>query len=226
MRVMELTDGQSPIGAKQLLTIKFDHGYAKNSVAANIVAQVLAHDWSEQPELQKAANHLAKWDLQMDIANRFAALGGLTVMPQITAEFTGEPVPTPIDAFTQAVRYLKQTHGRIDPKWGEVNRLVRGGLNLPIDGGPDTLRAIYPKDFGKNGQLEAAAGDTWIALVTWDKTGQQSAQIIHQFGSATLDQSSPHYNDQAPLFVAKKWRTALRTRAEIEQNASRTYRPE
>jgi penicillin amidase/acyl-homoserine-lactone acylase len=71
----------------------------------------------------------------------------------------------------------------------------------------------------------AGAGDTWIALVEWDKDGQQTADLVHQFGSATLDESSPHYADQAPLFARQEWRPALLTREAIEADAVRTYRP-
>ncbi len=43
----------------------------------------------------------------------------------------------------EAIEILKNRHGRIDPTWGEVNRLVRGDVDLPIAGGHDVLRAIY-----------------------------------------------------------------------------------
>ena len=139
--------------------------------------------------------------------------------------FTKIPAPTPQDAFRQAVTYLNTHYGRIDPKWGEINRLVRGDLSLPVSGASDTLRAIYPKEIRDDGELHASAGDTWIAMVEWDQTGQQSASVVHQFGNATLDQTSPHYADQAELFVAEEWRTALFERADIEAAATRRYRP-
>jgi len=226
LRIMELSDGSSAIGYDQLLRIKFDHAYSKNSVAAQLVSQVLKHDWSGQPQMQQAAEHLAKWDFELSKDSRFAALGALTVMKEITAEFTKIPPPSPEDGFREAVQYLHENYDRIDPKWGELNRLVRGQVNLPLDGGPDTLRAVYPQEWGVNGQLAAAAGDSWIAVVSWDDQGQQSANLIHNFGSATLDETSPHFADQAPLFADHKWRKALRNRAEIEQNATRVYRPQ
>ncbi|MEO1554776.1 MAG: penicillin acylase family protein, partial [Pseudomonadota bacterium] len=95
----------------------------------------------------------------------------------------------------------------------------------PISGGPDILRAIYPAALREDGKLHANAGDTWIALVEWDAEGRQSAELIHQYGAATLDESSPHYADQAPLFASESWRPALLTRDEVEANASRTYQP-
>jgi len=123
------------------------------------------------------------------------------------------------------VKLLKDNHGRIDPEWGEVNRIVRGGVDMPIDGGPDILRAVYPEEIREDGRLHAFAGDTYIASVEWDQDGKQSAKIIHQFGSATKDTSSKHYDDQAPLFAKKEWRPALLDRQTILENAERVYRP-
>jgi acyl-homoserine-lactone acylase len=189
------------------------------------VTAVLSHDWSDEPELAAAAKHLAAWDRQMNIKSRHAALGGLTVLQEITARFTKIPAPKPLDAFREAVEYLNTHYGRIDPEWGEINRLVRGDLNLPVSGASDTLRAIYPKEIRHDGKLHAIAGDTWIAIVEWDKTGKQSASVVHQYGNATLDVNSPHYADQAKLFAAERWRSALFERSEIEAIATRIYRP-
>ena len=225
LRMMELTDGETPIDREALLALKFDVGYASGSQADDVVQEVLAIDWSDEPELAKAARHLAAWDMQLDIENRHAALGGLTVLREITEQFSGDPAPEPEQAFREAVDYLVTHYGRIDPEWGEINRLVHGDVNLPVSGGADTLRAIYPADIRDDGQLHASAGDTWIALVEWNGSGEVSADLVHQFGSATLDQSSPHYADQAPLFASERWRKALIDRADVEANAERTYRP-
>ncbi|WP_300395327.1 acylase [Henriciella sp.] len=225
LRVQELTDGEKPITRERLLAIKFDLAYAENSQAEEVIAAVLAHDWSDEPELEEAAAHLAEWDRQMDRNNRHAALAGLTILREISSQFDGSTPPDPLVAFREAVSWLNEHYGRIDPEWGEVNRLVRGETSLPIDGGPDTLRAIYPAEIRDDGTLHASAGDTWIALVEWDEAGRQDAWVIHQYGSATLDEGSPHYADQAPLFADMKWRRALIERAAVEANAERIYRP-
>ena len=153
-----------------------------------------------------------------------AALGNLTTLRYVTAEFTGDPGPPPAAAFQEAYDWLLLHHGRIDPEWGDVNRLLRGDLNLPVSGGPDLLRAIYPAEISDDGQLKANAGDTWIALVEWRPDGQQTAQSVHQYGAATMHPGSPHYSDQAPLFATEAWRTVSFDRADIEARSQRTYR--
>lgn len=225
LRMIELTDGTSPINEPDLLALKFDTSYAEQSEAANLVARVLAIDWSQEPEMAEAAKRLAAWDMTMDAESRYAALGGLTVLREITEKYTRMPAPGPETAFREAVEWLMVHHGRIDPEWGEVNRLVRGHVSLPISGGPDTLRAVYPAGMGDDGELHMTAGDTWIALVEWDRQGHQAARVISPYGSATLDKASPHYADQAPLFVAEEWRPAHLTREDVLANATRAYRP-
>ena len=225
LRIIELTGDGEPIGRERLLSIKFDLSYAEGSQTEAVIAAVLEEDWSGDETLDAAAAHLAAWDRSTDRANRHAALGVLTVVQEVRSSFDGSTPPPPEQALRDAVDWLMTHHGRIDPEWGEVNRLVRGATDVPLDGGPDTLRAIYPAEIRDDGELHAAAGDTWIALVEWDEDGEQSAEVIHQFGAATLDETSPHYDDQAPLFADMKWRRALIERAAVEENAERTYSP-
>jgi penicillin amidase/acyl-homoserine-lactone acylase len=225
LRVMELTDGTGTMDLDRLLSIKFDTAYAKGSEAQQVVSAVLAHDWNDEPELAEAAQFLAEWDFDMDEHSRHAALGGLTTLREITERFTHIPAPAPEDAFREAVSWLKLHHGRIDPEWGEVNKLSRGDQTWPISGGPDTLRAVYPDAIRDDGELHMNAGDTWIALVEWDADGNQTARVIHPYGSATLDVNSPHYADQAELFATERWRKAHLDWLEISDSAERRYRP-
>ncbi|HPE48077.1 MAG TPA: acylase [Hyphomonas sp.] len=225
LRVMELTDGTGPMDRDRLLSIKFDTAYAAGSEAREVVTDVLAHDWSDEPDMAEAAKFLAEWNFDMDEHSRHAALGGLTTLRQITARFTHEPPPSPEQAFRDAVSWLTLHHGRIDPEWGEVNKLAHGDMTWPISGGPDTLRAVYPAKIRDDGELHMNAGDTWIALVEWAPDGSQTAEVINNYGSAVRDAASPHYADQAPLFAAEKWRKAHLDWDGIEQSAERRYRP-
>ncbi len=225
LRTIELTGDTDPIDEARLLAIKFDNKYAQGSEADEVVKAVLAKEWSAEPEMAEAAALLASWDYRTDASSRTAALGSLTTSRAITEKYTHLKAPEPETAFREAVAWLKLHHGRIDPDWGEVNRLVRGAVSLPISGAPDTLRAVYPKEIREDGELHMSAGDTWIALVEWDPEGRQTAQVISPFGSASLDEASPHYADQAPLFAGEAWRTALLTKPEVEADATRRYRP-
>ena len=225
LRLMELTDGVSPISRDRLLEIKFDDDYSPYSRPARLRDLMSSMDWCAYPDLLSAAEHLKGWDLSTDVDNRHAALVIMALRQQSRNDRADESPAAMAAALRSAVDFLTEHHGRIDPRWGDVSRLVRGDTNVEIDGGPDVLRAIYAAGDFEAGIAPVTHGDTWIALLEWDKQGRQTADVIHNFGSATLDKSSPHYADQAVMFATKKWRRALTTRAEIEANASRTYRP-
>ena len=118
----------------------------------------------------------------------------------------------------------EQHFGRIDPAWGEVNRLRRGAVDLPVDGAPDILRAIYGKP-EEDGRLGAVAGDTYILFVSWDRNGQLHSESVHQFGSATERPVSPHYADQAPLYAAMRTKPVWFTEAQLAGHVVEDYRP-
>jgi len=225
LRIGERTRAGAPIDKRRLLQIKFDKTYAEGSLARAIIDEVLAKADRSDPQIAAALDHLAAWDFSTGIDNRHAALGVLTVLPEVTAPFTRAPIPPRKDAFRAAADLLMKTYGRLDIPWGDVNRLERGAQSWPIGGGPDILRAVYPVEIRDDGKLPMSAGDSWIGLVKWDAQGRQSAEIIHNFGSATLSATSPHFADQAPLFVREQFRPAEMDYDRLTQTATRRYAP-
>lgn len=226
LRFIELNDGVSKIGKEEILAMKFDTVYSDKSDHIALINKVLALDVSDDLDLVKVIEHLRSWNYSTNKENRQAALAILT-MRKISR--SGKPKDHSAEALRKALissrDYLLKYHGAYDLPWGEVNRLIRGDVNLPIDGGPDILRAIYSFGLKENQPAYSTHGDTWMAIVEWDKTGQLSADVLHQFGSATKNPNSPHYSDQAPLFVNKQWRKALIELDDIRENAERSYFP-
>jgi penicillin amidase/acyl-homoserine-lactone acylase len=134
-------------------------------------------------------------------------------------------IPDPVQSFRDAVRVLVEHHGRLDPTWGEVNRFRRGTLDLPANGGPDVLRALEDFEIGDDGRLVAHMGDSLVMFVEWDREGVIRSESIHQFGSATLDERSPHYADQVDLFLAQQLKPVHLDERELRAHLSREYRP-
>jgi penicillin amidase/acyl-homoserine-lactone acylase len=97
-------------------------------------------------------------------------------------------------------------------------------VDLPVDGAPDTLRAIYGKP-ADDGRLGAVAGDTFILFVSWDRDGQLHSESVHQFGSATERPASPHYADQASLFATMRTKPVWFTEAQLAGHVVEDYRP-
>ncbi|HET6970433.1 MAG TPA: acylase [Phenylobacterium sp.] len=225
-RVLE-TYGQDPsITADKFEAYKYDLAYSARSDVAKgrdlLLAATLKRpgfDRAADPELTAALDLLAGWDLRTNVDNRATALAVLTF-----AKVTQDPKASPVAALKATAADLKARFGRIDPTWGEVNRIRRGKVDLAIDGGPDIYRAVYGRP-DPDGRLRALGGDTFIMFVTWDKAGRLSSRSIHQFGSATMDETSPHYADQTPLFVAMKTKPVWFTEAELKGHVAKDYRP-
>ncbi|HZL00808.1 MAG TPA: acylase [Caulobacteraceae bacterium] len=222
-RAEETFGADTCITAAAFRAYKFDLAYSPRSDMAKVVAAVLALDPRGDRDIAAAQTLLAAWDRRTNIASRGAALAVLTAVPLADALEAGR-LPDVRAPLLAAIRTLKTHFGRIDPRWGEVNRIIRGKFDLPIDGGPDTFRAVYGRP-QPDGRLKAEAGDTLIMFVAWDRAGKLSSQSIHQFGSATLDKSSPHYADQTPLFAAMKTKPVLFTEDELAGHIEEDYAP-
>ena len=123
-----------------------------------------------------------------------------------------------------AVR-LMEARGSLKPRWGDVNRHVRGELNLGVGGGPDILRAVYGSGLEEDGFLTNRAGDGLYYIVSWDRNGNLEARGLHQYGSATLDETSPHYSDQAQDYVDEKMHDPWFEEEKILSNLKIAYRP-
>ena len=187
-----------------------------------LIKQILAAPPSSDPVVRKAVDVLRKWDLRTNPENPSAALGALTFQPFYFAKFRGLQEPDLMETFARVAHDLEKAHGRLDVPWGQVNRLIRGDVDLPLGGGPDILRAVNG-DFA-NGRLRGDKGDSLVMFVTWGQDGATS-RSISPYGTAVQDRSSPHYADQAPLFAELETKPAWFDEAEIRANLEREYRP-
>jgi penicillin amidase/acyl-homoserine-lactone acylase len=221
-RAQETFGADAAITAEAFRNFKFDIAYSDRSDIAREIAEVVKIDPGSDRDLSAAQALLKNWDRRTNIGSRAAALAVL--MRTEAAHSDSHPDVPPIDALRHAIKTLKTHFGRLDPEWGQVNRIRRGTLDLPIDGGPDIYRAVYGTA-QPDGTLNAVAGDTLIMFVTWDKAGALSSDSINQFGSATLDSHSPHYADQTPLFVAMKTKPVLFTQSQLAGNVEADYQP-
>lgn len=224
-RGLELFESLGPISAADFSAIKHDKRYSTNSRPAGHVKRALALDYTTQPHLQAAQQILADWDLNTDINNTGAALGVCLVSSRPV--ISSDPATDAVIAteFERCVALLHEKFGRLDPPWGEVNRHIRGEVNVAVGGGPDTLRAIYGRGLEVDGYLTNVAGDGLYYLVSWDKDGNQQVLGTHHFGSATLDASSPHYSDQAIGFANEQLRDPLFEPDKLKANLSHSYSP-
>ena len=224
-RGLELFAELGPISEAEFSAIKHDKYYSPNTPYVSYLQQIATTEFSD-PGLVQAQELLASWDLGTDLDNNAAALGTCVLLEaERDAERAQHSAEQTTELLSGCVDKLMVTKGRIDPPWGEVNRHVRGELNLPVAGGPDILRAIYGRGLEDNGYLTNVAGDGLYYLVSWSADGAQKVEGVHQFGSATLDESSAHYADQAQDYAKEILHDPLFREADLQANLAREYAP-
>ena len=222
-RAVELYGGDDSINHDEFFQYKYDKTYSEKSELRRQVANFLDAQPSSN-ELKKELELLRQWNGEMAKDNRSAALVLLTFRPRSNSSKQNTKHERTLDQLQKTSEDLRKHFGRIDVEWGKVNRLVRGDKNLPLGGGPDTLRAVYGRP-QEDGALAGVAGDCFFQFVEWDRDGKLQAWAINQFGSSPGNPDSPHHTDQAPLFAEEKLRKVPFTRDEVLANAKRTYRP-
>ena len=220
-RALELFDSDKRISIDDLMKIKFDNQYSKDSRAFHYIKPLFNHPFDDL-KLQEAQMLLKAWDLTTDHDNRSAALGVCSLSPEWLAEQEGKIPPDVIEVFTRCVKEISSKYNRIDPLWSEVNFLTRGSKSLSVQGGPDTLRAIYGET-QKNGTLKAVAGDGLVVFVEWSKNGTLKSQSIHQYGSATQDIMSDHYDDQIEIFAEERLKETYFHTEALELHTEKKY---
>ena len=205
-RFAELFAGvNGPISRDALLRIKFDKAYSLASPAGRWMEKVQAVDTTGQPDLAEAQALLKRWDWTADGVGPADSLA-VAVMASVGRQvYRGDPLPPAEPKLREVVAALKATFGRLDVPLGDYQRLRHGPKDLPVYGGPDTLRAIYAHQ-GSDGRRVADNGDGFIMLVEWPQGHAVRSQSIHQYGAATTRRASPHYADQSPRFVREEWK--------------------
>lgn len=231
LRSIELLTADESITVDDLKAIKWDMTYHEDSLPSLLVDRVVAGEWGS--DLGAAVDLLASWDREADPADPATGLVIMLLAELLDAEVDIDPSQMGKelevsdadleDALRAAVDVLNEGAGGLDAEWSDVNRLVRGSSDLGVGGGPDLLHAVYGEVI--NGRFEGIAGDAYLLVVVFHPDGTVTSEAVHQFGTAVLDPDSPHYADQAPLFVKRQLRPVWFEEEDILANLEVEYRP-
>ena len=226
LRAQTLYGSDTEISGEEFIAYKMDTRYDPASgIMTHLRALASNPDIANDPDFSDALALFASWDGYVHANERAVGLAIRATQLAHGLEMRGKgaEVPDHKQALIQAMAEYRQGFGRLDPKWSEVNRHRRGDVDIPVNGAPDVLRAIYSIDNPEDGPLRAIAGDSYILYADWDEAGRPNIQTIHQYGSATLDESSPHFADQAQLFADEGFRSPPMTLDAVTAEATRDY---
>ena len=219
-RAVELLDADRSISQADLERIKYDTGVSRTGWAARWFGRVLA-----APGNADAKRVLARWDWNFDGRGPADALAVMVMRTGNAWHYRRRAETSPGEALRDAAAHLVEHFGRLDPPLGEVLRLRQGRVDLPLDGGPDVLRAMALWDVADDGRLAVRHGDSFLMFMAWDRAGRVRSRSIQPFGQATTREGSPHYADQAPLFVRRQTKPVLFDPRTLRGNVERVYRP-
>ncbi len=204
-RAVEILSPLRTISDEQLLAAKFDLTSSERSATVAAINEILAAGSANDAELAEIQALLRTWDRRSTNDSPAAALAGLIYQPIYNAGRANTAPPTPVESARMAAQRLRTTFGRIDPPLGELLRLRRGDVDLPLEGAPDVLRAVRWHD-DPDGRAVGDFGDGFMMVMDWAPDRTLTTRVISQWGASDRPES-PHYNDQSAMFARREWRT-------------------
>lgn len=144
-----------------------------------------------------------------------------------------KPVTTPhgladprraAEAFTWAVEEMQRRYGSWDVAWGDLHRVRRGNVDVPVGGCSGLLGCFRVLSFreAEDGKQVAVGGDGWVLAVEFTEIPR--AYSVLAYGQSNRE-DSPHHADQAELFARNEMKPVAFTEAEIRRQLLRRYRP-
>jgi acyl-homoserine-lactone acylase len=132
--------------------------------------------------------------------------------------------PRAAEAFAWAVTETAQRYGRWDVTWGEVHRVRRGNVDVPVGGCGGALGCFRVLNFARDtdGKLFANGGDGWVLAVEF--TDEPKAYSVLAYGQSP-DSTSRWHADQAERFARGDMKRVAFSERDIDAQAVVRYRP-
>ena len=129
-----------------------------------------------------------------------------------------------VDALRDAVVTLEREGIALDARWGDVHRVVRGDVDVPVSGCEGVFGCFRTLSFAPigDGRYRVRSGDGWILGVEFGEIPR--AYSVLAYGQSTRE-DSPHHADQAALFARGELKAVAWTDEDIERSTIRRYRP-
>jgi len=144
-----------------------------------------------------------------------------------------EPLKTPsgladpdraVASFSWAVAETARRYGSWDIAWGDVHRVRRGNVDVPVGGCASSMGCFRALAFTReaDGKLSASGGDGWILAVEFDDVPR--AFSVLAYGESSR-RDSPWFADQAEMFAKGQLKPVAFTAKDIDAQTVIRYRP-
>jgi acyl-homoserine-lactone acylase len=129
-----------------------------------------------------------------------------------------------VETFTWAVNETARRYGRFDVAWGDVHRVRRGTVDVPVGGCSGDIgcfRVLQYRD-DPDGKRSAIGGDGWILAVEFGD--QPRAFSVLAYGESPRP-DSPYFSDQAEMFARGQLKPVAWLEKDVEAQTVKRYRP-
>ncbi len=238
---IDLIDTDSRMSLEDVVRLK--HSYRMllaDRVRDDLVSAVRATD--PTGDVARAIDLIAAWDKTVAPESR----GGMLFevwWRRYSARGAGEPFAEPwtpaqptstprglrdprraADAFAWAVGETKRRFGGFDVNWGEVHRVRRGDVDVPVGGCSSDIGCFRVLTYRAtaDGKLEATGSDGWILAVEFGD--EPRAYSVLAYGESSKP-SSPYFADQAAMFARGQLKPVAWNDHDIDAQTIRRYHP-
>ncbi len=145
---------------------------------------------------------------------------------KITSTPRGLGKPTvAVEALAWAVDDVTKRYGAADVAWGDVHRVRRGSVDVPVGGCSGALGCFRVLAYEQlpDGKRVANSGDGWVLAVEFGAMRPRAYSIL-AYGESN-DSTSANYADQAEMFARGKFKPVWWTETEVRAHTVREYRP-
>ncbi|MEO7520590.1 MAG: penicillin acylase family protein [Gemmatimonas sp.] len=181
-----------------------------NTVAPDSRGGLLFETWWRRYQVQaRDSSYAEKWSLPR-----------LTVTPR----GLGKPALA-VETFLWAVDEMTRRYGAVDVPWGDVHRVHRGSIDVPVGGCSGALGCFRVLSYEQrpDGKRWANSGDGWVLAVEFGAVRPRAYSILAYGQNA--DSTSPNYADQAAMFARGEFKPVRWSQAEIKAHTVREYIP-
>jgi acyl-homoserine-lactone acylase len=128
------------------------------------------------------------------------------------------------ESFAWAVEEAKRRYGSWEVTWGDVHRVRRGNVDVPVGGCSGQLGCFRVMQFARapDGKLVASGGDGWVLAVEFADTPR--AYSVLAYGESPRVES-PWHADQAAMFARGEMKRVAFTERDVDAQAVTRYRP-
>jgi acyl-homoserine-lactone acylase len=127
-------------------------------------------------------------------------------------------------AFASAITETTRRFGSWDVAWGDVHRVRRGNVDVPVGGCSGALGCFRVLVFrpDTDGKLVATGSDGWILAVEFGNVPR--AYSILAYGESPRE-DSPWFSDQAAMFARGELKKVAFLARDVDADVVRRYRP-